>query len=63
MPFTPEELAAMAAADAEIEAEFRLTPEDLARSRDQDREAPLPGGGGRPAGEDPQDPVSAVSGV
>ena len=41
MPFTPEELAAMAAADAEIEAEFRLTPEDLARSRAQDREAVL----------------------
>ena len=41
MPFTPEELAAMAAADAEIEVEFRLTPEDLARSRAQDREAVL----------------------
>ena len=37
MPFTPEELAAMAAADAEIEANFHLTNEDLARSRALDR--------------------------
>lgn len=37
--FTPEELAEMAAADAEIEAEFRLTQEDLDRSRELDREA------------------------
>ena len=39
MMFTPEELAEMAAADAEIEAEFRLTQEDLDRSRELDREA------------------------
>lgn len=32
MSFTPEELAEMAAADAEIEASFRLEPEDLIRS-------------------------------
>ena len=37
--FTPEELAEMAAADAEIEAEFRLTQEDLDRSYKLDREA------------------------
>ena len=37
--FTPEELAEIAAADAEIEAEFRLTQEDLDRSRELDREA------------------------
>ena len=37
--FTPEELAEMAAADAEIEAEFRLTQEDLDRSRELEREA------------------------
>ena len=37
--FTPEELAEMAAADAEIEKEFRLTQEDLNRSRELDREA------------------------
>ena len=37
--FTPEELAEMAAADAEIEAEFRLTQEALDRSRELDREA------------------------
>jgi hypothetical protein len=36
--FTPEELAEMAAADAEIEAEFRLTQEDLDRSYKLDRE-------------------------
>ena len=37
--FTPEELAEMVAADAEIEKEFRLTQEDLDRSRELDREA------------------------
>ena len=37
--FTPEELAEMETADAEIEAEFRLTQEDLDRSRELDREA------------------------
>ena len=37
MPFTKEELAAMAAADAEIEANFRLTNQDLRRSRELDR--------------------------
>ena len=37
--FTPEELAEMEAADAEIEAEFRLTQEDLDRSRELDLEA------------------------
>ena len=37
--FTPEELAEMAAADAEIEAEFRLTQEDLDQSYKLDREA------------------------
>ena len=37
--FTPEELAEMAAADAEIEKEFRLTQEDLDRSRELDLEA------------------------
>lgn len=35
--FTPEELAEMAAADAEIEASFRLTPEDLTRAARLDR--------------------------
>lgn len=39
MPFTPEELAEMAAADAEIEASFRLEREDLERARKLDREA------------------------
>ena len=39
MPFTPEELAEMAAADAEIEASFRLEQEDLERARELDREA------------------------
>ena len=39
MPFTPEELAEMAAADAEIEATFRLEQADLDRSKDMDREA------------------------
>lgn len=35
--FTPEELAEMAAADAEIDAEFRLTQDDLDRSKEFDR--------------------------
>ena len=35
--FTQEELAEMAAADAEIEAEFRLTEDDLERSKAFDR--------------------------
>ena len=39
MSFTPEELAAMAAADAEIEAEFFLTNEEAAASTARDREA------------------------
>ena len=39
MSFTPEELAAMAAADAEIEAEFFLTNEEVAASSARDREA------------------------
>lgn len=37
MGWTSEELAEMAAADAEIEATFRLLPEDLERAREQDR--------------------------
>ena len=37
--FTPEELAEMARADAEIEASFRLTNEELECSRSLDREA------------------------
>ena len=41
--FTPEELAEMAAADAEIEASFRRTNEELARSREADRSAKLDG--------------------
>lgn len=41
MPFTPEELAEMAAADAEIEATFHLEQEDLDRARSLDREAHL----------------------
>ena len=43
MPFTPEELAEMAAADAEIEATFRLEQADLDRSRDLDRQAHFDG--------------------
>ena len=39
MGWTAEELAEMAAADAEIEADFRLTPEDLALALEIDREA------------------------
>ena len=37
MSFTPEELAEMAGADAEIEASFRLGPDDLVRSVRFDR--------------------------
>ena len=37
MSFTPEELAEMAAADAKIEASFRLEPDDLIRSARFDR--------------------------
>ena len=37
MSFTPEELAEMAEADAEIEASFRLEPDDLVRSARFDR--------------------------
>ena len=36
-----EDLAAMRAADAEIEAEFRLTTEDIALSRNMDRAAAM----------------------
>ena len=36
-PFSPEELAEMAAADAEIEVEFRLTQDDLDFSKQMDR--------------------------
>lgn len=36
--FTPQELAEMARADAEIEASFRLTNEELRRAREVDRE-------------------------
>lgn len=39
MAWTKEELAAMAAADAEIERNFRLTSEDFALAREVDREA------------------------
>lgn len=39
MGWTPEELAAMAEADAEIEATFRLTNEDILASRVLDRQA------------------------
>ena len=37
--FTPEELAKLAAADADIEATFRLTNEDIRRSREADKAA------------------------
>lgn len=43
MPFTPAELAEMAAADAEIEASFRLEQADLDRSRELDRLAHFDG--------------------
>lgn len=39
--FIPEELADMAAADAEIEATFCLTNEDIIRSREADKAAML----------------------
>ena len=39
MPFTPEELAEMARADAEIEESFCMTADDLRVSREIDREA------------------------
>lgn len=39
--FTKEELAAMAAADEEIDREFRLTNEELRASRARDRAAVL----------------------
>ena len=41
--FTREELEEMRRADEEIEASFRLSPEDLARSRRLDRVAVLDG--------------------
>ncbi len=41
MPFTAEELAEMARADAEIEESFRLTAEDLVLQRALDRAAAL----------------------
>ena len=41
MPFTAEELADMARADAEIEAGFYVTNEEFALSRERDREAAL----------------------
>ena len=41
MPFTAAELEEMRRADEEIEREFRVTPEDLRRSREQDRQAEL----------------------
>ena len=43
MGFTAAELAEMARADAEIEATFRLTNEDLALGRQIDRDAVLEG--------------------
>ena len=43
MGFTAAELAEMARADAEIEATFRLTSEDIALGRHIDREAVLEG--------------------
>ena len=39
MPFTAEELEEMRRADEEIDADFRLNPDDLRRSRLMDREA------------------------
>lgn len=41
MSFTPEELAEMARADAEIEREFILTAEEVAESRELDRAAKM----------------------
>ena len=43
MAFTPEELAEMARADAEIEESFCISNEDIAFSRALDREAVLDG--------------------
>jgi DNA-binding transcriptional regulator YiaG len=43
MAFTPEELAEMARADAEIEESFCISNEDIAFSRAMDREAVLEG--------------------
>ena len=43
MGFTAAELAEMARADAEIEATFRMTNEDIALGRQIDREAVLEG--------------------
>ena len=43
MGFTAAELAEMARADAEIEATFCLTPDDIAIGRQIDREAVLEG--------------------
>lgn len=39
MKFTPEELAEMAAADAEIEKDFSLTREERISANERDREA------------------------
>lgn len=39
MSFTKAELEAMRAADAEIEADFSLTPEEIAAARDRDERA------------------------
>ena len=39
--FTPEELAELAAADTEIDASFRLTNEDIRRSREADNAAKM----------------------
>lgn len=41
MLFTPEELEEMRRADAEIDASFRLTNDDLRRSRQLDRDTAL----------------------
>ena len=38
MPFTAEELAELAAFDAEIDAEFEWTNEELRESRERDKE-------------------------
>lgn len=38
MPFTPEELAELAAFDAEIDAEFEWTNEELQESREREKE-------------------------
>ena len=43
MPFTPEELEELRRADEEIDAEFRLTQEDIVASRHRDRQAKLDG--------------------